>query len=105
TVANVYVVPATGGELVSLTDELDADPAPEFAGDFVQRPGTKLVRWLDAQRVVFVTAFHGHSQLYVGNEAGIQLVDDTARQIVDFDVIDGETLALSVSYQECPSQL
>lgn len=105
TVANVYVVPATGGELVSLTDELDADPAPEFAGDFVQQPGTKLVRWLDAQRVVFVTAFHGHSQLYVGNEAGIQLVDDTARQIVDFDVIDGETLALSVSYQDCPSQL
>lgn len=105
TVANVYVVAATGGELTSLTDDLDADPAPEFAGDFVQQPGSKLVRWLDAQRVVFVTAYHGHSQLYVGNQAGIQLVDDTARQIVDFDVIDGETLALSVSYQDCPSQL
>lgn len=105
TVANVYLVAATGGELTSLTADLDADPAPEFAGDFVQQPGSKLVRWLDAQRVVFVTAFHGHSQLYVGNQAGITCVDDTARQIVDFDVIDSETLALSVSYQDLPSAL
>lgn len=105
TVANVYLVAAAGGELTSLTDDLDADAAPEFAGDFAQQPGQKLVRWLDAQRVVFVTGYHGHSQLYVGNQAGIQLVDDAARQIVDFDVIDSETLALSVSYQDCPSQL
>lgn len=105
TVANVYLVPATGGDPISLTDDLDADPAPEFAGDFVQHPGGKLVRWLDDQRVVFAPAFHGHSQLYVGSRAGSQLVDDTARQIVDFDVIDAETLALSVSYQDIPSQL
>ncbi|WP_407888505.1 S9 family peptidase [Levilactobacillus sp. N40-8-2] len=105
TVANVYLVATTGGDLTSLTDDLDADPNPEFAGDFVQQAGSKLVRWLDADRVVFVTAFHGHSQLYVGDARGITLIDDTARQIVDFDVVDAETLALSVSYQDQPSQL
>lgn len=105
TVANVYLVAATGGDLTSLTDDLDADPNPEFAGDFVQQAGSKLVRWLDTGRVVFVTAFHGHSQLYVGDARGITLIDDTVRQIVDFDVVDAETLALSVSYQDQPSQL
>lgn len=106
TVANVYVVDRTGNQMQNLTADLAADPAPEMAADFIQQQGSKLVRWLDSERVVFTAVYHAHSQLYVGNATdGIERVDNTARQIVDFDVVDAHTVVLAVSYQDQPSVL
>ncbi|QCZ49345.1 S9 family peptidase [Levilactobacillus brevis] len=106
TVANVYVVDRTGNQMQNLTADLAADPAPEMAADFIQQQGSKLVRWLDSERVVFTAVYHAHSQLYVGNATdGIECVDNTARQIVDFDVVDAHTVVLAVSYQDQPSVL
>ncbi|MEN2367266.1 S9 family peptidase [Levilactobacillus brevis] len=106
TVANVYVVDRTSNQMQNLTADLAADPAPEMAADFIQQQGSKLVRWLDSERVVFTAVYHAHSQLYVGNATdGIERVDNTARQIVDFDVVDAHTVVLAVSYQDQPSVL
>lgn len=106
TVANVYVVDRTGNQMQNLTADFAADPAPEMAADFIQQQGSKLVRWLDSERVVFTAVYHAHSQLYVGNATdGIERVDNTARQIVDFDVVDAHTVVLAVSYQDQPSVL
>lgn len=106
TVANVYVVDRTGNQMQNLTADLAADPAPEMAADFIQQQGSKLVRWLDSDRVVFTAVYHAHSQLYVGNATdGIDRIDNTARQIVDFDVVDTHTAVLAVSYQDQPSVL
>ncbi|WP_125583794.1 S9 family peptidase [Levilactobacillus cerevisiae] len=105
TVANLYLANQTTGELQNLTADLQADLAPEFAGDFVQQAGGKLVRWLNADQFVFAACFHAHSQLYVGDATGVKLVDDTARQIVDFTVVDAQTVVLAVSYQDKPSEL
>lgn len=106
TVANVYVVDRTGNQMQNLTADLAADPAPEMAADFIQQQGSKLVRWLDSERVVFTAVYHARSQLYVGNATdGIERVDNTARQIVDFDVVDAHTVVLAVSYQDQPSVL
>ena len=106
TVANVYVVDRTGNQMQNLTADLAADPAPEMAADFIQQQGSKLVRWLDSERVVFTAVYHAHSQLYVGNATdGIDRIDNTARQIVDFDVVDAHTAVLAVSYQDQPSVL
>lgn len=105
TVANLYLVDQAGQHVTNLTAELQADLAPEFAGDFVQQAGGKLVRWLSADQVVFAACFHAHSQLYVGDAQGVKLVDDTARQIVDFTVVDAQTAVLAVSYQDQPSAL
>lgn len=106
TVANVYVVDRTGNQMQNLTADLAADPAPEMAADFIQQQGSKLVRWLDSERVVFTAVYHAHSQLYVGNATdGTERVDNTARQIVDFDVVDAHTVVLAVSYQDQPSVL
>ncbi|MCF7522578.1 alpha/beta fold hydrolase [Levilactobacillus brevis] len=106
TVANVYVVDRTGNQMQNLTADLAADPAPEMAADFIQQQGSKLVRWLDSDRVVFTAVYHAHSQLYVGNATdGIDRIDNTARQIVDFDVVDAHTAVLAVSYQDQPSVL
>ncbi|MEN2361769.1 S9 family peptidase [Levilactobacillus brevis] len=106
TVANVYVVDRTGNQMQNLTADLAADPAPKMAADFIQQQGSKLVRWLDSDRVVFTAVYHAHSQLYVGNATdGIDRVDNTARQIVDFDVVDAHTAVLAVSYQDQPSVL
>ena len=106
TVANVYVVDRTGNQMQNLTADLAADPAPEMAADFIQQQGNKLVRWLDSERVVFTAVYHAHSQLYVGNATdGTERVDNTARQIVDFDVVDAHTVVLAVSYQDQPSVL
>ncbi|MCP9614626.1 S9 family peptidase [Levilactobacillus brevis] len=106
TVANVYVVDRTSNQMQNLTADLAADPAPEMAEDFIQQQGSKLVRWLDSERVVFTAVYHAHSQLYVGNATdGIERVDNTARQIVDFDVVDAHTVVLAVSYQDQPSVL
>lgn len=105
TVANLYLVDQTGQHVTNLTADLQADLAPEFAGDFVQQAGGKLVRWLSADKVVFAACFHAHSQLYVGDAQGVKLVDDTARQIVDFTVVDDQTVVLAVSYQDQPSAL
>lgn len=106
TVANVYVVDRTSNQMQNLTADFAADPAPEMAADFIQQQGSKLVRWLDSERVVFTAVYHAHSQLYVGNATdGIERVDNTARQIVDFDVVDAHTVVLAVSYQDQPSVL
>lgn len=105
TVANLYLADRETGELTNLTADLQADLAPEFAGDFVQQAGGKLVRWLTADQVVFAACFHAHSQLYVGDAHGVKLVDNTARQIVDFTVVDDHTVVLAVSYQDKPSEL
>lgn len=105
TVSNLYVVNRETGELSNLTPDLQADLVPDFAGDFVQQPEGKLARWLDADHIVFAAAFHAHSQLYVAGDDGVKLVDNTARQIVDFDVVDAEHVILAVSYQDKPSEL
>lgn len=105
TVANLYLVDQAGQHVTNLTADLQADLSPEFAGDFVQQAGGKLVRWLSADQVVFAACFHAHSQLYVGDSQGVKLVDDTARQIVDFTVVDAQTVVLAVSYQDQPSAL
>lgn len=105
TVATLYLANRETGDLVDVTPSLQADLAPEFAGDFVQQAGGKLVRWLSADQFVFAACFHAHSQLYVGNAQGVKLVDDTARQIVDFTVVDDQTVVLAVSYQDKPSEL
>lgn len=105
TVANLYLVNRESGELVNRTAELDADLVPDFAGDFVQHPSGKLVRWLTDEDVVFAAAFHGRSQLYVANATDLHLIDDTARQIVDFDVVDAQHIVAAVSYQDKPSEL
>ncbi|KIO93996.1 Acylamino-acid-releasing enzyme [Levilactobacillus brevis] len=100
------MVDRTGNQMQNLTADLAADPAPEMAADFIQQQGSKLVRWLDSERVVFTAVYHAHSQLYVGNATdGIECVDNTARQIVDFDVVDAHTVVLAVSYQDQPSVL
>lgn len=105
TVANVYISNRETGELVNQTASLDADPVPEFAADFAQNPSGKLAQWLDGQHFVFTAAFHGHSQLYVGDGERVRLLDNQAREIVDFAVIDDDSVVLAVSAQDRPSLL
>lgn len=105
TVANLYFADRATGKLTNLTADLEADCTSEFAADWTQQPGGKLVRWLDDQQVAFTAAYHAHSQLYVGSVAGYQLVDDQAHEIVDFDVIDAGHVLLAVSAQTRPSEL
>lgn len=105
TISNLYLTDLTGATLTNCTAELNADLVPDLAGDFAQQVGGKLVKWLDADRVAVLAAYHAHSQLYVGNAQGLTLVDDTAQQIVDFDVIDTTHVLLAVSRQTLPSAL
>ena len=105
TISNLYLADRATGRLTNCTAELAADLVPDFAGDFTQQVGGKLVRWLDNDRVAVVAAFHAHSQLYVGNAAGLHLVNDTAQQIVDFDVVAANKVVLAVSRQTLPSAL
>lgn len=105
TVADLYFADLKTGELTDLTPDLAADCTSEFAADWTQQPGGKLVRWLDDQRVVFTAAYHAHSQLYVGTATGIELINDAAHEIVDFDVVDGDHVVLAVSAQTRPAEL
>ena len=88
----------------NLTADLAADPAPEMAADFIQQQGSKLVRWL-ILIALFTAVYHAHSQLYVARNRWHDRIDNTARQIVDFDVADAHTAVLAVSYQDQPSVL
>ncbi|MFC6275152.1 S9 family peptidase [Levilactobacillus tangyuanensis] len=106
TVADLFMADTISGDLERLTGDLDADLVPDFAGDFEQHASGKLVRWLDANHYVFTAAYHGRSQLYSGQINGQpKLLNDDARQIIDFAVMDAQTLALVVSYQDLPSEL
>lgn len=104
TVANLYLVNLSDGQLRNQTPDLKADLVPDFANDFNQRPG-KLVRWLDNDRAIFVAAYHAHSQLYVAQAGHLQLIDDAAQQIVDFDVVNDQQVAVVISKQTVPSAL
>lgn len=105
TVSDLYFYDVANRQLTDATPDLAADLVPDLAGDFAQQVGGKLVRWLDQQRVAVVAAFHAHSQLYVGDAQGVQLVSDTAQQIVDFDVVAPDKVVLAVSQQTLPSAL
>ncbi|KJW13760.1 dipeptidyl aminopeptidase/acylaminoacyl-peptidase [Levilactobacillus spicheri] len=105
TVSDLYIADLASGQLTDCTPDLAADLVPDLAGDFTQQVGGKLVKWLDNDQVAVLAAFHAHSQVYVGGLAGVHLVDDTAQQIVDFDVVTPDKLVLAVSRQTLPSAL
>lgn len=105
TVSDLFLFDTASGNLSNMTEKFEGDVFTLLTADLEMSSSGKIVEWIDDNTYLFSAAYHGHSQLYLGNSSGVKLLTDNSEYVYDFSVLDNKTALVSISMQTLPNSI